>query len=91
MLAELTFRRRPPHWPDGSPIDGIRLLALLPTDWRMDLRQATGDIVIRVYARDTTAADMRGQVAAALADPAVRHWELLACDLLVDGRHEYKG
>lgn len=79
MLVELTMRRKPPRL-DNSPLDGIRILALLPKEWIKDLKQAAGDIVIRVYAGDgTTSAQVRAAADQALADPSVSHWELVSC------------
>lgn len=73
------MRRKPPKL-DNSPIDGIRILALLPGEWIKDLKQTAGDIVIRVYAGDdTTSAQVRAEAARALTDPSVSHWELVAC------------
>jgi hypothetical protein len=87
MLFELRLRRHQADEPVHSPIDGIRILALLPGRWRKDLRQATGDIVIRVHVDDDiTPAQVRAEVGAVLANPEVSHWELVACHTLSVGR-----
>ena len=79
MLLELTLRRIPPHPPDGSPADGIRVLALLPSRWRKELSNAAGDLVIRVQSDDSTSAQMRDEIARILQDPAVSSWSLVGC------------
>jgi hypothetical protein len=87
MLVELTMHRTntSPPWAN-SPIDGIRILALLPEKWHKDLRQASGDIIIRVdTADDTTSAEIQAMVTAVLADPAISHWRLRACHTLDTG------
>ncbi|MGV9779609.1 hypothetical protein, partial [Streptosporangium sp. NPDC003464] len=72
---------------NNSPVDGIRILALLPEKWRKDLRQATGDVVIRVHTDErVTSAQIRAEVIEALTDPAISHWELAACQTLATGR-----
>ncbi|MCT9933208.1 hypothetical protein N5079_23645 [Planotetraspora sp. A-T 1434] len=88
MLVQLTMRqtggRRIPH----SPVDGIRIMALLPGRWHKDLTQATGDIVIRVRADDkTTSAEIRAQVVEILTNPEVSHWELVTCHTLPAKHH----
>jgi hypothetical protein len=91
MLVELTLRRKPPRLTNNSPIDGIRILALLPREWLMDLRQATGDVVIRVYTEGSaSSAEIRSEVARALTDPSVCHWHLVACDTCAIGSFEAK-
>lgn len=91
MLFELTMRRRPPSVPANSPVDGIRILALLPDEWRKDLKQATGDVVIRVHVNDgTTNEEVRSKVAEILADPAVSHWEMVSSDILTISEFEAK-
>ncbi|GGL07253.1 hypothetical protein Sme01_11860 [Sphaerisporangium melleum] len=87
MLVELTMHRAAPTRPTAnSPIDGIRILALLPDEWRKDLRQANGGIVIRVDTEDDTTSDqIRATVAEVLKDPAISHWELSACQTLTKG------
>ncbi|MCW2880414.1 MAG: hypothetical protein JWQ95_4514 [Sphaerisporangium sp.] len=81
MLVELTMHTTPPHPSGNSPIDGIRILALLPEQWRKDLRQANGEIVIRVDTDDaTTSAEIQETVIAALADTAINHWRLQTCN-----------
>ncbi|MEO3813659.1 hypothetical protein ABGB17_32080 [Sphaerisporangium sp. B11E5] len=87
MLFELTLRRTEVGATVQSPIDGIRILALLPPRWRKDLKQATGDIVIRVHTdEDLTSAEVRAEVAAVLANPEVSHWRLVTCHTLSVGR-----
>jgi hypothetical protein len=92
MLFELTLRQTATRQSTGnSPVDGIRILALLPGRWRKDLRQATGDIVIRVYTDDTvTNAQISAEVRAILTNPEVSHWELVTCHTLTVGDHEPK-
>lgn len=86
MLVELRMRRRPPRISGDSPIDGIRILALLPEKWHKDLRQATGDVIIRVHADDyASSEDIRAEVTARLTDPAVSNWEVVTCDILTNG------
>ncbi|GII02135.1 hypothetical protein [Planobispora takensis] len=80
MLIQLTMRRTGAVPVPGSPIDGIRIMALLPSRWHKDLTQATGDIVIRVRTdAGTTSADVRAEVAEILTNPEVGHWELVTC------------
>ncbi|MFF5210461.1 hypothetical protein [Streptosporangium sp. NPDC000396] len=89
MLVELTMRRTTLEPPSNSPIDGVRILSLLPEQWRKELRLANGDIVIRVHIDDdTTATQIRTEVTAALTAPEVSHWELATCDTLANGHHE---
>ncbi|MET8160428.1 hypothetical protein ABZT47_29055 [Sphaerisporangium sp. NPDC005289] len=87
MLVELTMHRAATSQPSAnSPIDGIRILALLPDKWRKDLRQANGEIVIRVdTADDTTSDQIQATVAQVLNDPAISHWELRTCNPLATG------
>ncbi|HEX4817135.1 MAG TPA: hypothetical protein VFV66_30710 [Nonomuraea sp.] len=83
MLIQLTMRRVGGLPIPGSPIDGIRILALLPRNWAKDLSQATGDIVIRVRPDEpTTSAQVRDRVAEILTNPEVSHWELVTCHTL---------
>ncbi|MEV7969704.1 hypothetical protein AB0O34_27555 [Sphaerisporangium sp. NPDC088356] len=84
MLVELTMHRTTTSQASAnSPIDGIRILALLPEKWHKDLRQGNGDIIIRVdTADDTTSAQIQATVNAALTDPAISHWQLRACETL---------
>lgn len=79
MLLELTLRRTPPHPPDGSPADGIRLLARLPSRWRADLASATGEVVLRVRCDGATRAQVQAEVERILTDPAVASWSLVGC------------
>ncbi|WP_248966398.1 hypothetical protein [Sphaerisporangium perillae] len=87
MLVELTMHRTATSQPSAnSPIDGIRILALLPEQWRKDLRQANGELVIRIdTADDTTSDQIQAAVAEALNDPAISHWELRTCQTLATG------
>lgn len=81
ILVELTMRRRPPRPHDGSLLDGVRILELLPGEWQKDLRHANGDIVIRLRTDDeTTSTQIRARVTGALAGSAMGDWELVACD-----------
>jgi hypothetical protein len=83
MLVQLTIRRSHGLPMPASPVDGIRILALLPRDWHKDLSQAAGDIVIRVATDDgTTSAQVRAEVVTALANPEVGDWELTTCHTL---------
>ncbi|MEU9889408.1 hypothetical protein AB0M95_03360 [Sphaerisporangium sp. NPDC051017] len=81
MLVELTMHSAGLGPPPNAPIDGIRILALLPGEWRKDLRQANGEIVIRVETGDDiTRAQIHAMVTEALSDPSVSHWRLHACE-----------
>ncbi|GII63938.1 hypothetical protein Skr01_40230 [Sphaerisporangium krabiense] len=81
MLVVLTMRRARPSC--SSTVEGIRILALLPRQWRKDLTQAVGYIAIRIQTdEEVTAAQIRAQVAAILANPEIGHWELLTCETL---------
>ncbi|WP_198166951.1 hypothetical protein [Microbispora sp. ATCC PTA-5024] len=83
MLVQLTMRRTAGHAPPNSPIDGIRIMALLPRRWRADLTQATGDIIIRVQTdEDVTGAEIGAEMAEILTNPEVSHWRLAACRTL---------
>ncbi|WP_239137004.1 hypothetical protein [Sphaerisporangium rufum] len=67
-------------------MDGIRILAMLPRQWRKDLKNVTGDIAIRVNAgAGVTSAQIRDQVTAILAGPEVSDWELVTCRTLAGG------
>ncbi|MFF5207105.1 hypothetical protein [Streptosporangium sp. NPDC000396] len=91
MLVELMMRRATGERAGNSPVDGIRILALLPRRWRKDLRQATGEIVIRVHTDECmTNAQIRAEVTEILTDPAVNDWELVTCHTLAVGHHERK-
>ncbi|MDH2424473.1 hypothetical protein [Sphaerisporangium sp. TRM90804] len=91
MLFELTLRRSKGELSINSPVDGIRILALMPGRWRKDLRQSTGDIIIRVYTDDTvTNAQIRAEVRGILTNPEVSHWELVSCNTLTVGDHTPK-
>ncbi|MCG5216075.1 hypothetical protein [Streptosporangium sp. KLBMP 9127] len=83
MLIQLTMRRIDGLPIPNSPVDGIRILALLPSRWHKDVSQATGDIVIRVRTdEDTTSAQVRAEVTEILTAPEVDHWELVTCQPL---------
>ncbi|MDP9866431.1 MULTISPECIES: hypothetical protein [Streptosporangium] len=91
MLVELTMRRSGGDPSNNSPVDGIRILALLPEKWRKDLRQATGEIVIRIHTdEETTSEQICAKVIEILADPAVNHWKLATCHILTTGNRESK-
>ncbi|WP_424529104.1 hypothetical protein ACOZ38_05785 [Sphaerisporangium viridialbum] len=80
MLVELTMHTTPAHPSGKSPIDGIRILALLPDQWSKDLTQANGEITIRVETGDDTTPDeIQETVTEALTDPAISHWHLHTC------------
>jgi hypothetical protein len=87
MLVELTIRRTTTSPASAnSPIDGIRILALLPEKWHKDLRQVNGDLVIRIdTADDTTSDEIQAMVTAALDDPALGQWRLRSCHTLDSG------
>ncbi|MEV4185807.1 hypothetical protein AB0J28_30720 [Streptosporangium canum] len=89
MLVELTIRRTTSEPPNNSPIDGVRILSLLPAQWRKELTAANGEIIVRVRTEDdTTIEQIRVKVTAALTAPEVSHWELATCDAPATGRHE---
>ncbi|WP_433236582.1 hypothetical protein ACQPYK_27330 [Streptosporangium sp. CA-135522] len=89
MLVELRIRRITSEPSHNSPIDGVRILSLLPGQWRKELTAANGDIVIRVHTDDdTTTAQIRVKVTAALSAPEVSHWELATCDTVAVGPDE---
>ncbi|MEU4579622.1 hypothetical protein ACBI99_07635 [Nonomuraea sp. ATR24] len=84
MLIQLTMRKVDGLPVPGSPVDGIRIMALLPSRWHKDLTQATGDIVIRVRPDEpTTSAQVRDVVAEVLTNPEIDHWELVTCRTLL--------
>jgi hypothetical protein len=83
MLIELRIRRAAGEPLPNSPVDGIRILALLPKQWRKDLRNVTGDIAIRVHTdEETTNAQVRAEVTEILTNPEVSDWELVTCKTL---------
>ena len=87
MLYQLTMRRSALGPATGSPVDGIRVLALLPRQWQKDLSQASGEIVIRIRPGEkTTSEEIHAEVTRALASSEVSHLELVACRPLVAGR-----
>ncbi|MET8144111.1 hypothetical protein ABZU32_27715 [Sphaerisporangium sp. NPDC005288] len=87
MLVELTIRRTAGDPLPNSPVDGIRILALLPRKWRKDLKNVTGDIAIRVQTdEETTDAQIRAEVTQILTNPEVSDWELVTCRTLTNGR-----
>ncbi|WP_248964390.1 hypothetical protein [Sphaerisporangium perillae] len=91
MLVELTIRRTAGEPLPASPVDGIRILALLPNEWRKDLKHVTGDIAIRVHTdEETTGARIRARVTEILTNPEVSDWELVNCRTLTNGRPENK-
>jgi hypothetical protein len=86
LLVELTINPTGPRQASNSPVDGIRILALLPQTWHKELARTSGEIVIRVdTADDTTPDQVHDTVAAALTDPALRHWRLDACRPVTGG------
>ncbi|WP_214410616.1 hypothetical protein [Sphaerisporangium fuscum] len=86
MLVELTIRRTAGEPSPNSPVDGIRILALLPTQWRKDLKNVTGDIAIRIQTDENITKDqIRAEVNAVLTNPEVSDWELVNCHTLVNG------
>ncbi|GII88609.1 hypothetical protein Ssi03_65990 [Sphaerisporangium siamense] len=83
MQAEIRLHRTNPPGTGNSQMDAIRILGLLPREWTRHLSQADGDMVLRVDTADeTTPAQILAAAAAALADPAVAHWRLSACEPL---------
>ncbi|SDQ30446.1 hypothetical protein [Thermostaphylospora chromogena] len=86
VLIRLTARRDGGPPMPGSPIDGIRVMALLPAGWAKDLHLVAGDIVIRVRPDEpATSAQVRARVAEILACPEVGHLELVSCHALSAG------
>ncbi|WP_031158503.1 hypothetical protein [Streptosporangium roseum] len=89
MMVELTIKRITPEAPNNSPIDGVRILSLLPAQWRKELITANGEIVVRVHTDDgTTTAQIRVKVTAALTAPEVSQWRLATCAILAIGHPE---
>jgi hypothetical protein len=82
MLVELTIRRVPPGRQAGSPIDGIRVLAVLPGQWRKKLQRADTDIVIRVLAAGPTSAEICAEACSAITGSEAGPWELVSCQEL---------
>ncbi|MDX6741603.1 hypothetical protein [Actinocorallia sp. A-T 12471] len=75
MFMEVTLRRVPPD-PNNSPVDGIRILAMLPRHWRTGLRRESGDVIIEVRLdASATARAIRREISRAIADPSVGDWE----------------
>ncbi|OPG14613.1 hypothetical protein [Microbispora sp. GKU 823] len=86
MVYQLTMRRSAPWSAPTSPVDGIRVLALLPRRWQKDLSQVAGEIVIRISAgEEATSEDVHAEVERALASSEVSHLELVACRPLAAG------
>ncbi|MEU8271210.1 hypothetical protein AB0B89_29135 [Sphaerisporangium sp. NPDC049002] len=84
----MTMRRAGGNTAPNSPVDGIRILALLPRHWHKDLRHVLGHIAIRVHIdEDTTDTRIRAQVAAILTHPEAGDWELATLHTLAGGRH----
>ncbi|MEV7966109.1 hypothetical protein AB0O34_09005 [Sphaerisporangium sp. NPDC088356] len=91
MLVELTIRRTAGEPLPNSPVDGIRILALLPKEWRKDLKNVTGDIAIRVHTdEEITSAQIRAEVTAILTNPEVSDWELVNCHALTNRHNQAK-
>jgi adenylosuccinate synthase len=82
MLVQLTIRRATsmPMW--ESPLDGIRVLALLPRQWRKDLKKVNDGIVVQVQVHGVTPEEIHAEVTTALADSEIGPWELVACAVL---------
>ncbi|MFC0865701.1 hypothetical protein ACFHYQ_25725 [Sphaerimonospora cavernae] len=84
MLVELTMRRAAGETPTDSPVDGVRIMALLPRRWHKDLLRARGEIIIRVHSdEETSEADIRARVTEILNSPEVSGWRLATCHTLV--------
>ncbi|MEV0829634.1 hypothetical protein [Nonomuraea rubra] len=84
MVIQLTMRQAHGLPLPASPVDGIRIMALLPAGWHKDLEQATGAIVIRVRPDEPlTSAQVGDRVREILASPEVDRWELVGCHRLV--------
>ncbi|MEU8268800.1 hypothetical protein AB0B89_16705 [Sphaerisporangium sp. NPDC049002] len=91
MLVELRIRRTAGEPSPNSPVDGIRILALLPKEWRKDLKNVTGDIAIRVHTdEEISSAQIRAEVTAILTNPEVSDWELVTCHALTTRHNEAK-
>ncbi|MEN3539909.1 hypothetical protein AAH991_32700 [Microbispora sp. ZYX-F-249] len=89
MLYQLTMRRSAPWSAPTSPVDGIRVLALLPRQWQKDLSQVAGEIVIRIRAgEETTSEEVHAEVERALASSELSHLELVACRPVAAGLPE---
>ncbi|GAA3804008.1 hypothetical protein GCM10022226_24760 [Sphaerisporangium flaviroseum] len=87
MLVVLTMRRIIGHPSGDSPVDGRRMLALLPRHWRKDLREGGGHIAIRIDTDDnTTTAQIRAQVVATLTNPEISRWRLVSCETVTPPR-----
>ncbi|MFC6087188.1 hypothetical protein [Sphaerisporangium aureirubrum] len=87
MLVEAILHGATPGTPTASPVDGIRVLALLPSHWRTGLTTANGTITLRLDTTDdTTHAEVQAALTTALADPALNHWRLGSCRSLSSGQ-----
>ncbi len=83
MLVVLTMRRIKGKPSGEPPLDGERMLALLPRQWRKNYREGAGYIAIRIQAdENTTAAQIREQVVAILTNPEITRWRLVSCEPL---------
>ena len=92
MLVELTIRRTAGEPSPNSPVDGIRIIALLPSRWRKDLGNVVGDIAIRIQTDERVTGDqIREEVAAILTDPEAGDWELVRCRTLTDDHDPKEG
>jgi hypothetical protein len=81
MLVVLTMRRIIEQPSSDSPVDGRRMLALLPRHWRKDFREGGGHIAIRIHTdENTTTAQIRAQVMATLTNPEISRWRLVTCE-----------
>jgi hypothetical protein len=81
MMVELTVRRGVSPMVPESPIEGIRVMALFPRQWRRDFRHVDGDIVVRLEVYDASDAEIRRAVSAALTDPEIGQCQLVSCEL----------
>jgi hypothetical protein len=87
MLVAAILHRAAPGALAASPVDGIRVLALLPPHWRTGLTTANGTITLRLDTTDdTTPAEVRAALTSALADPALNHWRLGSCRPVASGQ-----
>ncbi|MEU8270548.1 hypothetical protein AB0B89_25745 [Sphaerisporangium sp. NPDC049002] len=92
MLVVLTLRRIIGKPSGEPPLDGERMLALLPRQWRKDFREGSGYIAIRIHTdEDITTAQIRAQVVAVLTNPEVTRWRLVSCETLTHHQNPKRG
>ncbi|MEV7969831.1 hypothetical protein AB0O34_28200 [Sphaerisporangium sp. NPDC088356] len=92
MLVVLTMRRLKGEPSGEPPLDGERMLALLPRQWRKDFREGAGYIAIRIHTDENiTSAQIREQVVAILSNPEVTRWRLVSCETLTHHEIERRG